>query len=228
MKTLKKIINFLLLNILWVVCSIPLVTIGASTCAAFYVSLKMVNEEEVSVVKMFFKAFKQDFVQGTIMLCITSPCAALCFFMWRTLIKSGEMNLLFILGAFIVTLVLIILNFYSYALIARYTNSIKNTIRNSAGLTVQHFKTTMLTIVVVAAEIAIMFVIPIVTLLGLFFIPELVIFTISKTAKPIFDEIENPPPAPQPEEDVEEESLDDDAESEDEESEDAGEETDSE
>lgn len=228
MKTLKKIINFLLLNILWVVCSIPLVTIGASTCAAFYVSLKMVNEEEVSVVKMFFKAFKQDFMQGTIMLCITSPCTALCFFMWRTLIKSGEMNLLFILGAFIVTLVLIILNFYSYALIARYTNSIKNIIRNSAGLTVQHFKTTMLTIVVVAAEIAIMFVIPIVTLLGLFFIPELVIFTISKTAKPIFDEIENPPPAPQPEEDGEEESLDDDAESEDEESEDAEEETDSE
>ena len=89
----------------------------------------------------------------------------------------------------------------------------------------------MLTIVVVAAEIAIMFVIPIVTLLGLFFIPELVIFTISKTAKPIFDEIENPPPAPQPEEDVEdgeEGSLDDDAESEDEESEDAEEETDSE
>lgn len=206
MNTLKKIINFLLLNILWVVCSIPLVTIGASTCAAFYVSLKMVNEEEVSVVKMFFKAFKQDFMQGTIMLCITSPCTALCFFMWRTLIKSGEMNLLFILGAFIVTLILIILNFYSYALIARYTNSIKNTIRNSAGLTVQHFKTTMLTIVVVVAEIAIMFVIPIVTILGLFFIPELVIFTISKTAKPIFDEIENPP-AQLPEEDEESEDA---------------------
>lgn len=221
MKTLKKIINFLLLNILWVVCSIPLVTIGASTCAAFYVSLKMVNDEEVQVIKMFFKAFKQDFMQGTIMLCITSPCTALCIFMWRFLIKAEDKNLLLILGAFIVTMIIIILNFYSYPLIARYSNTIKNTIRNSAGLTAQHFKSTMLTIVVAAAEIAIMFVIPLVTLLGLFFIPELVIFTISKTAKPIFDEIENPP-APQPEEDEE------DAESEDEESEDAEEETDSE
>ena len=220
MKTLKKIINFLLLNILWVVCSIPLVTIGASTCAAFYVSLKMVNDEEVQVIKMFFKAFKQDFMQGTIMLCITSPCTALCIFMWRFLIKAEDKNLLLILGAFIVTMIIIILNFYSYPLIARYSNTIKNTIRNSAGLTAQHFKSTMLTIVVAAAEIAIMFVIPLVTLLGLFFIPELVIFTISKTAKPIFDEIENPP-APQPEEDEDEES-------EDEESEDAEEETDSE
>ena len=202
METVKRVINFLLLNILWVVCSIPLVTIGASTCAAFYVSLKMVNKEEVQVIPMFFKAFKQDFMQGTMMLCVTSPCAALGFFMWRYIVKSEDKNILIIGGALIATLILIIINFYSYPLIARYSNTLKNTIRNSAGITAQHFKTTMLTIVVAAAEIAIMFIVPLVTLIGLFFIPELVIYTISKTAKPIFEEIENPP-APQPEEEVE-------------------------
>ena len=227
MNTVKKIINFLLLNILWVVCSIPLVTAGASTCAAFYVSLKMVNDEEVNVIRMFFKAFKQDFLQGTIMLCITSPCVTLSYFMWHYILQN-DINLLLVLGAIVVTFILIIINFYSYPLIARYSNSIKNIIRNSAGITVQHFKTTILTIVVAAAEIAIMFIVPLVTIAGLFFIPELVVYTISKTAKPIFDEIENTP-APQPEEEVgDEEDAEEDSSEDDTESEDTVEEADSE
>ena len=206
MNTFKKIINFLLLNILWVVCSLPLVTLGTSTCAAFYVSLKMVNGEEVQVIPMFFKAFKQDFMQGLLMLCVTSPCAALGLFMWRYILNSDDKNILIIAGAVIVSFILIVINFYSYPLIARYSNTLKNTIRNSAGITVQHFKTTLLTIVVVAAEIGVMLMVPVVRLAGIFFIPELVIYTISKTAKPIFQQIESTPGPSGEESDSSEES----------------------
>lgn len=208
MNTAKKLLNFLLLNILWVICSVPIITIGAATCAAFSVSLKMAADEDVQVFKMFFKAFKQDFLQGIMMLFITAPCVAFSYFMWHYIIKT-EKGIIFILGAFIVTVIFIIFNFYSYPLIARYSNTLKNVLRNSAGITVQYFKKTMITILIVAVEIAIMFIDPLVRFLGLFFVPELVIYTISKTAKPIFQKIEE---GPAPSEENDDSETDDTAE----------------
>ena len=55
------------LNVLWFVCSIPIVTIGASTTALYYVSLKIVREEEESLTQQFFHAFKENFKQSTIL-----------------------------------------------------------------------------------------------------------------------------------------------------------------
>lgn len=190
-KYIKQPLDFLLLNILWLVCSLPLVTIGASTCAAFYVSLKLVNDEDISVVKMFFKAFKQDFFQGTIMLCITSPTVSLAWFVWNKIITSDNSNILFIAGACVISIFVIMINLYSYALIARYTNSIKNTIRNSAGLCLQYIKQTFLTVIFIAIPVAIMILIPPFRILGLFFVPELTVLLISRTAKPIFQKIES-------------------------------------
>ncbi|MBP5292038.1 MAG: YesL family protein, partial [Lachnospiraceae bacterium] len=47
------------LNMLWFVCSIPIFTVGASTAALYYSTLKIVREEEgQSVTALFFKAFK--------------------------------------------------------------------------------------------------------------------------------------------------------------------------
>ena len=66
-KVLEKIADFVILNLLWAICCIPVVTIGASTTALYYVMLKMVRNEESHVAKMFFKAFKQNLKQGSIL-----------------------------------------------------------------------------------------------------------------------------------------------------------------
>ena len=55
-----------LLNVLWFICSIPIVTIGASTTALYYVCLKIVRGEEQYVIPMFFRSFKENFRQGMI------------------------------------------------------------------------------------------------------------------------------------------------------------------
>ena len=56
-KFINKLLDVLLLNLLWILCSLPVVTIGAATCAAFSVTLKMVDDEEGYFVKPFFKYF---------------------------------------------------------------------------------------------------------------------------------------------------------------------------
>ena len=62
---INKIVYSVYLNILWFVCCIPIVTIGESTTALFYVTLKMAKNEEGNITKSFFHSFKDNLKQGT-------------------------------------------------------------------------------------------------------------------------------------------------------------------
>lgn len=55
------------LTMLWAACSLPVITIGASTTALYYVSLKMVRNREGYLLQSFWKAFKENFAQSTAM-----------------------------------------------------------------------------------------------------------------------------------------------------------------
>ena len=55
------------LNLLWALCSIPIVTVGASTTALYYVMLKLARGEEGNVTTMFFRSFKENFKQATVL-----------------------------------------------------------------------------------------------------------------------------------------------------------------
>ena len=55
------------LNLLWMICSLPIVTIGASTTALYYASLKIVRGQESYAGRMFFRSFKQNFKQATVL-----------------------------------------------------------------------------------------------------------------------------------------------------------------
>ena len=77
---LTKLTYSAYLNILWLVCSLPIVTIGASTTALFYVTLKMAEDRDDGLTRMFFKAFRENFKPATklwlILLAVGSFLAA--------------------------------------------------------------------------------------------------------------------------------------------------------
>lgn len=62
---LSRFSALVLLNILWLLCCMPLITIGVSTTAMHSVTLKMVRNEEGYIVRDFFHSFKQNFKQAT-------------------------------------------------------------------------------------------------------------------------------------------------------------------
>ena len=65
---LDKFFNSCYLNLLWLVCSLPLFTVGASTTALYYVTLKIARGgEETSVTRMFFRSFRENFRQSTVL-----------------------------------------------------------------------------------------------------------------------------------------------------------------
>ena len=65
MEFLGKATDLIILNLLCVLCSIPIVTIGASFTAKYYVSMKIAKGEEPNAVKSFFKSFSLNFKQIT-------------------------------------------------------------------------------------------------------------------------------------------------------------------
>lgn len=187
---MNRAIDVLELNILWIIFSLPIFTIGASTCAAYYVTLKMVDEEEGYVGKMFVKAFKDNFKQGTILWLITAPCIYSCYLIWQLVAKADDVNFVVIAGAIIFTVVLIIFTLYAYPLLARYENSIRKTIMNSFAISSLYFPRTLFMIVVVGIECLIFLWNRWTMLAGILLGPELVIYTVSGITKRIFQSAE--------------------------------------
>ena len=60
-----KFWDVLVINFLWIICSIPIVTIGSSTTAMYYVTLKLARDEDGYTIQSFFKSFKENFKQAT-------------------------------------------------------------------------------------------------------------------------------------------------------------------
>ena len=54
------------LNILWLICCLPIFTIGASTTALCYTSFKIAKDEGSFITTMFFRSFRQNFRQATV------------------------------------------------------------------------------------------------------------------------------------------------------------------
>ena len=74
-----RVADLLLLNFLCILCCIPIVTAGASITALYYVTLKMARDEESYIVRSFFRSFKQNFKQATIINIIMLLTAAVLF-----------------------------------------------------------------------------------------------------------------------------------------------------
>lgn len=189
-RIIKIILGMLELGLFWLVFSIPVFTVGASTCAAYYVMLKLLCEDEVSVSKMFFKAFKDNFKQGTLMWLISLPCLGGCFFMWRAILQNGDVNIILKGGAVILTLIAVAVNLYTYPLLARYDNTIKKSIMNSIVICALYIARTIITVAVVATEVVLIYfafslskwTLIVSALIG----PILIIFTISAISKKVF------------------------------------------
>ena len=69
---LGRVADLVILNFLFLLCSIPIVTIGASWTALYSVTLKAVKNEESYIAKGFLEGFKENFKQSTI--CLSDDC----------------------------------------------------------------------------------------------------------------------------------------------------------
>ena len=194
MDIISKFLRLFFVNLLWLLCCIPVVTAGASTCAAFAVTLRLADDdEEVQTIRgiaaRFFKAFRQDLLQGFFILIFTLVCFGLGGFLVY-LAWNSELNLIKIALLAAYFLVILVFNFYSYPLIARYSNSFINTLRNSIALFAQYPTSSLKTLGIVVLEVAVLALTFKIYFVGLLILPAVIFYTISRTAKNIFFKLE--------------------------------------
>ena len=146
---LSNLTDVVILNVLCLVCCIPVITIGPSITALHYVTLKMAREEEILVVKYFFKAFKENFKQAALAW-LGFLIVTLVFFVdYRILKVMGLDNtkvLLMVIGA--IYMFVCFTNMYVFPLMARFANPMKQTLKNAFFMSILHILKTIVMAVI--------------------------------------------------------------------------------
>ena len=138
-RTMGKLVDVAWLNILWLICCIPIVTVGPSTTALYYVMLKLVRDEESHNTRSFFRSFKQNLKQGIIIWLIM---LAVFFFIvmdiraYRTFQNNIATVLSFVFIGLLIIYVLV-MN-YVFPVLSKFDNTVRRTIQNAFLMSIRH------------------------------------------------------------------------------------------
>lgn len=148
--------ELVILNLLWLLCSLPILTIGASTTALYSIAIKIVKNEESYVARGFWNSFKRNFRQATtIWVLILAVIAILYFdfyFSAHAPVKGAAV--LFVPFA-LAAMLLILTGIYVFPILAVFDNSIGKTLKNSLYMALAHFPSSVLAVVVSAGPIVV-------------------------------------------------------------------------
>jgi uncharacterized membrane protein YesL len=129
---LNRLGDLIILNILTIICCIPVVTAGAALTALYSCTLKMAKNEEGKVVSDYFRAFRQNFRQATILWLIFGGAMALILLdIYMLQYVSGSYVMAY-KGVLLVLLVIIaMVLMYVFPVLARFENTTVNTAKNA-------------------------------------------------------------------------------------------------
>ena len=134
----------IILNILFLITCIPIFTIGASMTALYYVTLRMVSGEEGPVSKDYFRSFKQNFRQATVIWLILMAFVLLLVYDIRSVWNGGGyVNTVVKILSVIAGAALVMVLLYVFAILAKFNNSVKGTIRNAVAISLAAFPKTL-------------------------------------------------------------------------------------
>ena len=144
---LSRVADLVILNILWLVCCVPVVTIGASTTAMYHVIRHWQKDSVSSIVRDFFQSFKEDFKQATpVYLILLIPTVAVV--MNAMLIfnpeNSAAVPSYLLVIWFISALILLFISSFVYPVMAFFADSIFKTLRNAMVLALANLPRTIL------------------------------------------------------------------------------------
>lgn len=148
MEGLSRVADLVLLNLVVLVCCLPVFTIGAAMTGMHYVLRKMVRDEEGYIIRAYFKSFRENFLQATGMWLIF--LAFFGIFALDLYLTGGSgaatgvrlptfFRVLLLVGGIYIFLMYL----YAFPLLARFQNTIYGTLRNAGILVTAAFPRTL-------------------------------------------------------------------------------------
>lgn len=161
-RTIGKLVDLVWINLLTLVCALPVITAGASFTSMQYLLLRMAENDQGALTRGFFQAFRKNFKNATVVwLGALVVLAVYAYNLW--LARQGVLDGLGVFGkismgviVLILAAVIMILNYY-FALTARYENSVKGTLKNAALLTVAFLPRSLCMLVLMLFPLALTF-----------------------------------------------------------------------
>jgi len=138
-RLVTKVSNLFLLNILWIIFSIPIITMGAATSALYYVTLKMVKNEDGYIIKSFWTAFRQNLKQGIIIEFVLLIGAVILLGDIWYFLQMGNIIGYILSGIFSIGLTIYVLTLiFTFPLFAKYSNTVTGTLKNAMLMAITH------------------------------------------------------------------------------------------
>jgi len=158
MRFLGTIADCILLNIVFILCCLPVVTIGASVTALYYVAFKLSSHDDGYIIRRFFKSFKENFKQAS-MIWLVMLVAGVVLGMDFYILRFVNGTALAVLRVMVVMLAAFYVAefIYVFATLCRFGNTIKNTFRNAMCIAIGNLPGTIVMVLVTAGAVAITF-----------------------------------------------------------------------
>lgn len=155
-RLLNRFCDLLLLNWIFVLSCLPIVTIGPALTALYAVTIKIANGESPYISRTFFNSFRKNF-KGSILLWIPLLFGFLFFgtdlYIVHTQLDESLLFLQYPIIFFLFCLISIII--YAFPIFAIYDNSLKETTKNALLLSLGNLPLTIFTIVLIVIFISI-------------------------------------------------------------------------
>lgn len=151
MEIIGKIGDFLLIGILWLLCSLPVITVGAASTALMSASMKRINDEDNGCFRDFFRSFRENFLLSTLLwvaAVLLGAFFALDLYFYAMWSMAGEMigTILFALFAAATGLYLCVLLFL-FPYVAKFQCTFRQAVKNAAYLSMRHFPYTVVMLI---------------------------------------------------------------------------------
>lgn len=172
MQALSKVADLLILNLLTLLCCLPIITVGPALTALNYMTLKMVRNEDTYIARGFFKSFKENFRQSTLVWLLFLVMGLLLggdyiILLGSEMRYSGVMQVLIMVVAIFELCTFL----YTFPLLAKFQNTIKKTLKNAFLISIMQFPKTIVMIIMYLIPLVIFLIsfqlIPIVFFFGL-------------------------------------------------------------
>ena len=158
MNVLNKMADLMWLNILTLICCIPVITAGAALTSMHYVALKIVRNEESYITRSFFKSFKTNFRQATLIWLLLMLVAAILGGDYYIITKSGmQFSQVLVVLIMAAGVLVICTSLYVFPVLAKFDNTILNTIKNAFFMAIGNLPRTLLMAAVIVGSIVLTF-----------------------------------------------------------------------
>lgn len=129
-----KVADCMILNMLWVLSSLPIFTIGASTTALYYTVVKVIRNDMGNVGKEYWHSFRDNFKQATLIWClIFLLCGILvldCIILY-TILEAASILKWLLVASLVVLACVVIWAQYCFSYLARFSDTAKTILKNT-------------------------------------------------------------------------------------------------